>query len=95
MSCIIHFLPAKSGDCFVIEFDNKDCILIDCGYVSTYTDELKPLLLKLRAKGCRFARLLHSQLRELAVKNISIFCTECLKTFALVNRDGPIFACRE
>lgn len=58
MSCIIHFLPAKSGDCFVIEFDNKDCILIDCGYVSTYTDELKPLLLKLRAKGCRLVLLL-------------------------------------
>lgn len=54
MACVIHFLPAKSGDCFVVEFDNKDCILIDCGYVSTYKNELKPLLLRLRAKGCRF-----------------------------------------
>lgn len=53
MACIVHFLPAKSGDCFVVEFDNKDCILIDCGYVSTYKKELKPLLLQLRAKGCR------------------------------------------
>lgn len=53
MACIVHFLPAKAGDCFVVEFDNKDCILIDCGYVSTYKKELKPLLLQLRAKGCR------------------------------------------
>ncbi len=53
MACIVHFLPAKAGDCFVLEFDNKDCILIDCGYVSTYKKELKPLLLQLRAKGCR------------------------------------------
>ena len=53
MACVIHFLPAKSGDCFVVEFDNKNCILIDCGYVSTYKKELKPLLLRLRAKGCR------------------------------------------
>lgn len=58
MSCIIHFLPAKSGDCFVIEFDNKDCILIDGGYASTYKEELKPLLLQLRAKGCRIILLL-------------------------------------
>lgn len=58
MSCIIHFLPAKSGDCFVIEFDNKDCILIDCGYASTYRDELKPLLLQLHARGCRLLLLL-------------------------------------
>lgn len=58
MPCIIHFLPAKSGDCFVIEFDNKDCILIDCGYASTYKDELKPLLLKLHAKGCRLVLLI-------------------------------------
>lgn len=53
MACVTHFLPAKSGDCFVVEFDNKDCILIDCGYVSTYKKELKPLLLRLCAKGCR------------------------------------------
>lgn len=58
MACIVHFLPAKSGDCFVVEFDNKECILIDCGYVSTYKKELKPLLLQLRAKGCRLILLL-------------------------------------
>lgn len=58
MACIVHFLPAKAGDCFVLEFDNKDCMLIDCGYVSTYKKELKPLLLQLRAKGCRLILLL-------------------------------------
>ena len=40
MECRIHFLPALAGDCFVLEFDNKKCILIDAGYKSTYRDEL-------------------------------------------------------
>ena len=51
-NCIVHFLPAKAGDCFVVEFDNGECILIDCGYKSTYETELKPLLVKLKNKGC-------------------------------------------
>ena len=39
-TCIVHFLPAKSGDCFVLEFDNKQCILIDCGYSNTYKEDM-------------------------------------------------------
>jgi hypothetical protein len=58
MACIVHFLPAKAGDCIVLEFDNKDCILIDCGYAATYEQELKPLLLHLRENGCRVILLL-------------------------------------
>jgi len=54
---IVHFLPAKAGDCFVIEFDNGECIIIDAGYKSTYYDELKPLLVKLRKKGCKVVLL--------------------------------------
>ena len=54
----MHFLPAKDGDCFVLEMDNKDCIIIDCGYKVTYEKELKPLLLQLRDKGCRVILLL-------------------------------------
>lgn len=57
-SCIIHFLPALAGDCFVLEFINKECIIIDCGYKSTYENELKPLLLKLKDKGCKVTLLL-------------------------------------
>lgn len=51
-NCIVHFLPAKAGDCFVVEFDNGECILVDCGYKSTYETELKPLLIQLQNKGC-------------------------------------------
>ena len=57
-TCIVHFLPAKSGDCFVLEFDNKQCILIDCGYSNTYKEELKPLLQKLSSDGCRIALMI-------------------------------------
>ena len=55
MECRIHFLPALAGDCFVLEFDNKKCILIDAGYKSTYRDELKPLLFQLRKNGCEIS----------------------------------------
>lgn len=56
--CIVHFLPARSGDCFVLEFDNKQCILIDCGYSLTYKEELNPLLQKLSSDGCRIALMI-------------------------------------
>ena len=58
MACTVHFLPAEAGDCIVLELDNKDCIIIDCGYITTYDSELKPLLLRLREKGCRVILLL-------------------------------------
>lgn len=57
-SCKIHFLPALGGDCFVIEFKTKECIIIDCGYKSTYQTELKPLLLRLKDEGCNVSLLL-------------------------------------
>lgn len=57
-SCKIHFLPALAGDCFVLEFINKECIIIDCGYKSTYKKELKPLLLELKNKACKVTLLL-------------------------------------
>lgn len=48
---IVHLLPALGGDCILLEFDNQECILIDCGYTTTYNQELKPLLLKLSKQG--------------------------------------------
>jgi len=42
----------------VLEFDNKNCIIIDSGYATTYEHELRPLLLRLREKGCRVILLL-------------------------------------
>lgn len=56
--CIVHFLPARSGDCLVVELDNKNCILIDCGYPETYRYELKPLLKKLATKGCKISLMI-------------------------------------
>ncbi|MBC3798538.1 ComEC/Rec2 family competence protein [Acetobacterium tundrae] len=55
---VVHFLQAEAGDCSVIEFDNKECIIIDCGYKSTYYQVLKPLLLELKSKGCRVILLI-------------------------------------
>lgn len=57
-TCKIHFLPALAGDCFVLEFINNECIIIDCGYKSTYKKELKPLLQELNKKGCKVTLLL-------------------------------------
>ena len=47
---IIHLLKAESGDCVLLQLANKRCILIDCGYKSTYEYELKPLLLRLSSE---------------------------------------------
>ena len=57
-NCIIHFLPAMAGDCFVLEFRNKECIIIDCGFKSTYKEYLRPLLIELKNRGCWITLLL-------------------------------------
>lgn len=57
-SCKIHFLTALAGDCFVLEFISRECIIVDCGYKSTYENELKPLLIELKNKGCKVTLLL-------------------------------------
>ena len=44
---IIYLTKAKDGDCFVIDFENGKCILIDGGYNITFDYYLKPLLLEL------------------------------------------------
>ena len=63
-NCTVHFLPARAGDCFVLEFENKKCILIDCGYSITYREELKPLLQKLAKKGCRISLMIITHVDE-------------------------------
>ena len=43
----IKMFPAKSGDCFFIEFMKEDFrILIDGGYAETYHELLSPFLKK-------------------------------------------------
>jgi len=53
----VHILPANSGDCFLIEFNNNECILIDTGFKYTYYEYLKPLLIKLKNKGKKITLL--------------------------------------
>ncbi len=52
--CKIHFIKALSGDCFLIEPEDKKCILIDCGYKSTYEKELRPVLINLKKMEAGF-----------------------------------------
>lgn len=49
----ISMLPASYGDCFLVNCNNSSHtnILIDTGFVSTYTNYLKPKLLKMNAAG--------------------------------------------
>lgn len=56
--CIVHFLPAKAGDCILIELDYPSCILIDSGFRDTYEQHLKPLLLQLSSKGYHISLLI-------------------------------------
>ncbi len=55
--CKIHFIKALSGDSFLIEPEDKKCILIDCGYKSTYEKELRPVLINLKKNGGRISLL--------------------------------------
>lgn len=50
---IINILNALAGDCFVVDFENNHCILIDGGYIETYEYHLKSLLRNLGSKGCQ------------------------------------------
>ena len=60
----IHFIRAMSGDSFLIELGRGHCILIDCGYKSTYETELKPLLKKLHREGYRIDILVITHMDE-------------------------------
>ena len=62
--CVIHFIKAMSGDSFLIELGDGHCVLVDCGYKSTYERELKPLLQKLHNEGCRVDLLVISHMDE-------------------------------
>lgn len=63
-TCRIHFIKAMSGDSFLIELGDGHCILIDCGYRSTYESELKPILQRLHNEGCRLDLLIITHMDE-------------------------------
>ena len=48
---IIHVLKADVGDCFIVDFNNGKCILIDGGIPNTYQANLKKLLQQLNTEG--------------------------------------------
>lgn len=50
MKINIKIIPALNGDCFLITAGETN-ILIDGGYVNTYSEFLKPLLLEIASKG--------------------------------------------
>lgn len=60
--CVVHFLPAKAGDCILLELDHPSCILIDCGFKSTYEQALKPLLMRLNIEGYRVSLMIVSHM---------------------------------
>ena len=47
----VNLFPAKGGDCFIIDFENGHCVLVDGGYSETYRRELKPYLVYLNSLG--------------------------------------------
>lgn len=62
--CKIHFVKAMSGDSFLLELGEGHCIMIDCGYKSTYESELKPLLQKIHNEGCKIDLLVITHMDE-------------------------------
>jgi len=50
MKINIKIIPALNGDCFLITAGETN-ILIDGGYVNTYSEFLKPLLLEIASQG--------------------------------------------
>ena len=48
---LIRLFPARGGDCFIVNFENGHCILIDGGYSDTYKYSLKSYLQFLNARG--------------------------------------------
>lgn len=65
-----------AGDCFVLEFINKECIIIDCGFKSTYTKYLRPLLIELRGKGCWVTLLLITHIDQDHIEGAIAFLEE-------------------
>lgn len=47
----VRLFAARGGDCFLVDFENGHCILIDGGYSDTYKRSLKSYLQFLHGKG--------------------------------------------
>lgn len=54
----ITVFPASNGDSFLVETNDRDVILIDGGYVSTYSKYIKPKLLELSKSNKTLSHLI-------------------------------------
>ena len=57
MAATIELFPAGNGDAILLDLETS-LILIDCGYVSTYRDHIKPRLLELSAAGRTLTKMI-------------------------------------
>ncbi|MEA9414342.1 AVAST type 1 anti-phage system MBL fold metallo-hydrolase Avs1a [Flavobacterium sp. PL02] len=71
----IEIFPAINGDCFLIHTD-EGLILIDCGYVSTYSSHLKPALEKLNEQGKSILRFILTHIDEDHIQGAIKFLAE-------------------
>lgn len=71
----IEIFPAINGDCFLIHTD-EGLILIDCGYASTYSDHLKPVLEKLNEQGKSILRFILTHIDEDHIQGAIKFLAE-------------------
>lgn len=61
----IKMFPAKSGDCFLIEFIKADFrVLIDGGFLETYRMSLRPYLKQLNGEGKRINLMIISHIDQ-------------------------------
>ena len=73
----IKMFPAKSGDCFYIEFTEEDFrILIDGGYVETYYNSLRPFLKELNSKGKHLNLMIISHIDQDHINGIKTLLLE-------------------
>lgn len=70
----IKMFPAKTGDCFFIEFIKADFrVLIDGGFVDTYKHYLKPYLLEIGKSGRHINLLIISHIdQDHYARNVSL-----------------------
>lgn len=73
----ITMLPARAGDCILIEFLQEDYrILIDGGYADTYDNYLRDKLLRLNKEGKRIQLLIITHIDADHIGGIQAFLKE-------------------
>lgn len=73
----IKMFPAKTGDCFFIEFTKADFrVLIDGGFVDTYKQYLKPYLLEIAKSGRHINLMIISHIDQDHINGIKALLEE-------------------